>query len=90
MADEQPDEIPSSVPVMVLPGALLFPHALLPLYIFEQRYREMLSYCLQSDRMFCVALIRPGVEEATQTKHFLPGGWLRIDPRLRGQGRRLF
>ena len=70
MADDQPDEIPSTVPVMVLPGALLFPHALLPLYIFEPRYRKMLSYCLANDRMFCVALMRPGATEATQTKHF--------------------
>ncbi len=70
MADDQPSEIPSTVPVMVLPGALLFPHALLPLYIFEPRYREMLSYCLANDRMFCVALLRPGATEATKASHF--------------------
>ncbi len=44
---------------MPLPGALLFPHALLPLYIFESRYRDMLSYALSHERMFCVALVRP-------------------------------
>jgi Lon protease-like protein len=32
-----PIELPDAVPVMPLPGALLFPHALLPLYIFETR-----------------------------------------------------
>jgi len=36
-------DLPDEVPVMPLPGAVLFPNALLPLYIFEQRYREMLA-----------------------------------------------
>ena len=44
---------------MPLPGALLFPHALLPLYIFEPRYRAMLDHALNGQRMFCVALVRP-------------------------------
>ena len=44
---------------MPLPGAVLFPHALLPLYIFEQRYRKMLEHALRKHRMFCVTLIKP-------------------------------
>lgn len=52
-------DLPDKVPVMPLPGAVLFPHALLPLYIFEPRYREMLEYALKRDRMFCVALVKP-------------------------------
>lgn len=51
--------LPATAPVMALPGALLFPHALLPLYIFEARYRAMLAHALADDRMFCVALIKP-------------------------------
>jgi Lon protease-like protein len=51
--------LPEQVPVMPLPGALLFPHALLPLYIFEPRYRQMLKHALAHHRMFCVALIKP-------------------------------
>lgn len=51
--------LPAQVPVMPLPGALLFPHALLPLYIFEERYREMLAHALQHHRMLSVALIKP-------------------------------
>jgi len=49
---------------MVLPEAHLFPNALLPLYIFERRYREMLSWSLQQDRMFCIAPMKPGISEA--------------------------
>lgn len=44
---------------MPLPGAVLFPHALLPLYIFEPRYRKMLEHALRKHRMFCVTLIKP-------------------------------
>ena len=55
--------LPKQVPVMPLPGALLFPHALLPLYIFEPRYRQMLKHALTHHRMFCVALIKPQCAE---------------------------
>ena len=48
---------------MVLPSALLFPNALMPLYIFEQRYRAMLNWALVHDRAFCIALIKPGVSD---------------------------
>src|SRR5436305_1689071 len=51
--------LPKQVPVMPLPGAVLFPHALLPLYIFEPRYRNMLELALKQHRMFCVTLIKP-------------------------------
>lgn len=52
-------ELPAAVPVMPLPGAVLFPNALLPLHIFEPRFREMLDSALHADRMFCIALVRP-------------------------------
>jgi len=42
---------------MALPNAILFPQALLPLYIFEDRYRRMLEDCLAGHRMFSVALV---------------------------------
>jgi ATP-dependent Lon protease len=44
---------------MPLPSAVLFPHALLPLHIFEPRYQEMLELALNEHRMFCVALVKP-------------------------------
>jgi Lon protease-like protein len=56
-------DLPAEVPVMPLPGAVLFPHALLPLYIFEDRYRDMLEHALQRDRMFSVTLIKPSCPE---------------------------
>ena len=53
-------EIPCEVPVMTLPNVTLFPQALLPLYIFEPRYRKMLADTLKGERMFIVAMQRPG------------------------------
>ena len=67
---DQAPSLPSQVPVMVLPNAVLFPHALLPLYIFEPRYRAMLAWALEHERMFCVALMKPGVEEAHTAEDF--------------------
>ena len=63
MKDDGEITLPDEVPVMPLPGAVLFPHALLPLHIFESRYREMLEHALQHDRMFSVALIKPSCPE---------------------------
>jgi len=51
--------LPDEVPVMPLSSGVLFPHALLPLYIFEPRYREMLEHALNHQRMFCVTLVKP-------------------------------
>lgn len=45
---------------MTLPNVTLFPQSLLPLYIFEPRYRQMLAASLHSTRMFAVAMQKPG------------------------------
>jgi len=58
-------KLPREVPVMTLPNATLFPQALLPLYIFEPRYRQMLADALHSNRMFSVAMRRPGSSRET-------------------------
>ncbi len=51
--------VPDSIGVMILNNAVLFPQALLPLRIFEPRYRTMLAEALDSHRMFCVAMQKP-------------------------------
>ena len=58
-------KIPREVPVMTLPNATLFPQALLPLYIFEPRYRKMLTDALHSTRMFSVAMQKQGTTRET-------------------------
>jgi Lon protease-like protein len=58
-------KMPREVPIMTLPNATLFPQALLPLYIFEPRYRHMLADALHSNRMFSVAMQKPGSTRET-------------------------
>ncbi len=43
-------------------GTVLFPYALLPLHVFEPRYRMMLRHVLDADREFGVVLIERGSE----------------------------
>ena len=72
--------LPKQLPVMPLPGAVLFPHALLPLYIFESRYRKMLEHALQQHRMFCVTLIKPSCPDWHAPEdffHFATAGLIR-------------
>lgn len=52
-------QLPSSVPVMTLSNVILFPQAMLPLHIFEARYRRMLEDVLAGERVFAVAMRRP-------------------------------
>lgn len=52
--------IPEEMAVMVLPETVLLPGGLLPLFIFEPRYREMVSDALASHRMFAIGLMRDG------------------------------
>lgn len=62
--------LPRHVPVMFLPETVLLPHVLLPLFIFEPRYRAMLAHCLEQQRIFCVAMMRPGVTEVRKAGEF--------------------
>lgn len=53
---------------MILPSVNLFPQAILPLFVFEPRYRRMLHDALEGHRMFCVAMQRPDVEEEAPSR----------------------
>ena len=64
--------LPASVPVMPLPGVSLFPNALLPLHIFEPRFREMLDHALRDERMLCIALVRPERHHWRRSADFFP------------------
>ena len=43
-------------------NVVLFPGMVLPLHIFEPRYREMVNYCLDEKKPFGVVLLREGEE----------------------------
>ncbi len=50
------------IAIFPLPNVVFFPHTLLPLHIFEPRYRQMLADCLAGERRLAMALLRPGWE----------------------------
>ena len=50
------------LPLFPLPNVVLFPDALLPLHIFEPRYRTMVADALDSDRHIGMVLLRAGFE----------------------------
>jgi len=51
-------ELPDTIPVFPLPGALLLPRARLPLHIFEPRYLQMLDDALKT-RHRLIGMIQP-------------------------------
>jgi Lon protease-like protein len=54
--------LPAELPLFPLPNVALFPAALLPLHIFEPRYRAMVSDALDGERLIGMAMLRPGWE----------------------------
>jgi ATP-dependent Lon protease len=46
-----------ALPIFPLPQTVLFPGALLPLHVFEPRYRAMVKDCLSTHKAMAIALI---------------------------------
>jgi Lon protease-like protein len=56
-------QAPERLAIFPLPNVLLFPNMVLPLHIFEERYKRMVSDCLQSDRLLGLFLLQHGWDE---------------------------
>jgi Lon protease-like protein len=52
------------VPIFPLPDVTLFPHTLLPLHVFEARYRLLVIDALERNRRLAIVRLRPGYEAA--------------------------
>jgi Lon protease-like protein len=52
------------IPLFPLPNVVLFPAAVQPLHIFEERYKAMTADALRGDRRIAMALLRPGWEKS--------------------------
>ena len=50
------------LPIFPLPQATLFPGALLPLHVFEPRYRELTRDVLADNHLLTIARLKPGFE----------------------------
>jgi Lon protease-like protein len=56
--------LPAAVPLFPLPNVVLFPRAVLPLHIFEERYKRMTADVLEAGhRQIAMALLRGGWEK---------------------------
>lgn len=53
----------SAVPLFPLPNVVLFPRAVLPLHIFEERYKEMTADILRGNGQIAMALLKSGWEK---------------------------
>lgn len=51
-----------AVPLFPLPNVVLFPRAVLPLHVFEERYKAMTADALRGQRQVAMALLKPGWE----------------------------
>ena len=56
------------VPLFPLPNVVLFPRAVLPLHIFEERYKAMTADAIAGERLVAMALLKPGWEKAYYQK----------------------
>jgi Lon protease-like protein len=56
-------QLPAAVPLFPLPNVVLFPRAVLPLHIFEERYKQMTADVLDGHRQIAMALLTRGWEK---------------------------
>jgi uncharacterized protein len=54
------------VPIFPLPEIVFFPETVLPLHVFEPRYRQMVADCLAADGWMAVVMLRAGWEKDYQ------------------------
>jgi Lon protease-like protein len=73
-----------TLPIFPLPGAVLLPHALVPLHVFEPRYRKMTLDCDAGLRVLALANIPDDRAAAEHPPRVLPaigvGVLARVDP----------
>ena len=60
--DSALQQFSGTAPLFPLPNVVLFPHAVLPLHIFEPRYRQMVADALAGERLIAMSLLAPGWE----------------------------
>jgi Lon protease-like protein len=58
-----PAEALAALPIFPLPSTCHYPRELLPLHVFEPRYRDLVEHCLETHRCLGVPLLQPGYEE---------------------------
>src|SRR5512143_1133931 len=73
------DEMIDAVELPLFPlNTVLFPGQVLPLHVFEDRYRLMIRHCLAQDLPFGVVLIKRGHEVGEHAEPYMVGTVARI------------
>ena len=67
-----------NLPLFPLPGVVLFPGTLLPLHVFELRYRALVADALGGERMIGMAMIDPASPDVDPPRLLTLGGAGRI------------
>ena len=78
------------IPIFPLPEVVFFPETVLPLHVFEPRYRQMIADCLAGDRWLAVAMLRAGWEKDYQGRppvHGVAGAGEIIQAEMLADGR---
>ncbi|MFM7334814.1 MAG: LON peptidase substrate-binding domain-containing protein [Tabrizicola sp.] len=60
-------DLPDTIPVFPLPGALMLPRARLPLHIFEPRYLAMIEDCMKTKHRL-IGMIQPRETPASEKR----------------------
>lgn len=61
-ASRSVQEFSGKAPLFPLPNLAFLPYVILPLHIFEPRYRKMAADALQGDKLIAMAQMKPGWE----------------------------
>src|SRR5205823_5191724 len=61
-----------------LPNLVLFPHIVVPLHIFEERYKLMINGCIDAGDAFGLVLLHEGAEQETEDTIHRVGVTVRI------------
>ena len=78
------------LPVFPLPRVVFFPGSVLPLHLFEPRYREMMEHCIDGPMAMAVTMLAPGWEDEYDSNppiHELAGAGRIVEHRRRPDGR---
>ena len=55
--------INTEIPLFPLDNVVLFPSTILPLHIFEERYKQMVKDCVNSHNLICMTLLNSETEK---------------------------